>query len=182
MIRDRAMEGDRGEGTGTTAPAAIMGHESSGKASMGVARRIAAVARATPEAIALRAGTARLSYAALDGRANRLANHLRSLGVGHEVPVAICLERSFERTVAKLAVLKAGGAFVPLDPAGPEPRLRFVLHDVAAPVLIGNAGQATALAHDDRTTIVLEQSAAAIAGCPATDPACEPDAAALAYI
>src|SRR5207244_1306607 len=78
--------------------------------------------------------------AALDARANQLARHLRALGVGPEVPVALCLERSSERVVAILGVLKAGGMYVPLDPTYPAERLRFLLHDSAPAVVITNGG------------------------------------------
>jgi amino acid adenylation domain-containing protein len=90
----------------------------------------------TPEAEALVCGHERLSYAELNRRANRLAHHLRGLGVGPEVKVAIFLDRSAELVVAILAVLKAGGAYVPLDPEYPAERVAFMLEDTAAPVLI----------------------------------------------
>ena len=74
-------------------------------------------------------------YAELNARANRLAHHLRALGVGPDARVAICVERSPEMVVALLAVLKAGGAYVPLDPAYPAERLRCMLAD-SAPVAV----------------------------------------------
>ena len=72
----------------------------------------------------------------LNARANRLAHHLRSLGVGPEARVAICLERSFEMVISLLAVLKAGGAYVPLDPFYPEDRLAFMMADSAPKALL----------------------------------------------
>ncbi|HEY0096493.1 MAG TPA: amino acid adenylation domain-containing protein, partial [Archangium sp.] len=77
-----------------------------------------------------------LTYRQLDARANQLAHHLRSLGVGPEVPVALCLERSTDMVVAMLAILKAGGAYVPLDSAYPRERLAFMLADCRPPVLL----------------------------------------------
>ena len=77
-----------------------------------------------------------LTYRELDERANRLANHLVELGAGPGVPVAIYLERSLDMIVATLAVLKAGGAYIPLDTSYPEERLAFMLEDAGAPLLI----------------------------------------------
>ncbi|MFL6193141.1 MAG: amino acid adenylation domain-containing protein, partial [Thermoanaerobaculia bacterium] len=97
-------------------------------------------ARKTPGAVALRFGGSRLTYAELDARAGALAAHLVGAGVGPDRLAALCLERSAEAIVAILAVLKAGGAFVPLDPAYPSERLAFMLEDTAAPVLITRRG------------------------------------------
>ncbi|HYH81345.1 MAG TPA: amino acid adenylation domain-containing protein, partial [Longimicrobium sp.] len=86
----------------------------------------AAQAARTPDASALVFRGQTLAYAAVDARANRLAHHLRGLGVGPEARVGICLERTPELVVSLLAVLKAGGAYVPLDPAYPRERLGFM--------------------------------------------------------
>src|SRR2546425_5095456 len=77
-----------------------------------------------------------ISHAKLNARANKLARHLRKLGVGPEVLVGICLERSIEMVVGLLGILKAGGAYVPLDPAFPKARLAFMLEDSGAPFLL----------------------------------------------
>jgi amino acid adenylation domain-containing protein len=90
----------------------------------------------TPDAIALRFGERIVRYGELDAWANRLAEQLRHLGVGPGVLVALCLERSPEMIAAILGVLKAGGAFVPLDPASPAERFRVVLEDTRAPLLL----------------------------------------------
>ncbi|WP_415835863.1 AMP-binding protein, partial [Corallococcus soli] len=90
----------------------------------------------TPDADAVAFGDMTLSFRQLDTRANQLARHLRSLGVGPEVTVGLCLERSAESIVALLAVLKAGGAFVPLDPSAPAARRSFILEDSRASVLL----------------------------------------------
>ncbi|HET7462771.1 MAG TPA: amino acid adenylation domain-containing protein, partial [Longimicrobium sp.] len=90
----------------------------------------------TPNATAIRFAGAALTYATLDHAANRLANHLRRRGVGPETRVGICLERGSELVVAILAVLKAGGAWVPLDPAYPAERLAFMLADSGASLLL----------------------------------------------
>ncbi|HVF55637.1 MAG TPA: amino acid adenylation domain-containing protein, partial [Pyrinomonadaceae bacterium] len=79
---------------------------------------------------------AELTYAQLNARANQLARHLRARGVGPNVLVALCVERSFEMLVGLLGILKAGGAYVPLDPAYPRERLAFMLRDSGAPLVL----------------------------------------------
>ncbi|MEN8656109.1 amino acid adenylation domain-containing protein [Streptomyces sp. 21So2-11] len=91
---------------------------------------------AQPDAVAVVFGDQELTYAQLNTRANQLAHHLRSLGVGPETLVGVCLERGLDIIVSLLAVLKAGGAYVPLDPDYPTERLAFMLADTAAPVLL----------------------------------------------
>jgi amino acid adenylation domain-containing protein/non-ribosomal peptide synthase protein (TIGR01720 family) len=90
----------------------------------------------TRDSIALVCGESRLSYTCLNARANRLARHLEGLGVRLGSRVAICVERSPEMIVAVLAVLKAGAAYVPLDPAYPFDRLAYVLQDSSCSVLL----------------------------------------------
>ncbi|MFN2633628.1 MAG: condensation domain-containing protein, partial [Thermoanaerobaculia bacterium] len=89
-----------------------------------------------PESTAVEFESARLSYSELNVRSNQLAWHLKTLGVGPDVLVAVCLDRSLEMMVALLGILKAGGAYVPLDPAYPADRLAFMLEDAGAPVLV----------------------------------------------
>ncbi|RMP20113.1 Non-ribosomal peptide synthetase, partial [Pseudomonas coronafaciens pv. atropurpurea] len=108
-----------------------------------------------PQAVAVRFGNQSLDYAALNTQANRLAHHLRGLGVGPDVRVGICLERSLDMLIGVLAVLKAGGAYVPLDPAYPQARLAHMLTDSAPRVL---------LTHDLARPAML----AALAGCAET--------------
>jgi amino acid adenylation domain-containing protein len=98
-----------------------------------------------PDAVAVEHGGSRLSYAELEARASRLAHRLRALGVGPEVRVGICLERSLDLVVALLATLKAGGAYVPLDPAYPTERTAFMLEDSGAAVLVTREGIAARL-------------------------------------
>jgi amino acid adenylation domain-containing protein len=93
-------------------------------------------AELTPDAIAVVHGQESLTYAELNRRANQLANYLRRLGVGAEIRVALCLERGLEMVVSLLAVLKAGGAYVPLDPSYPLERMRHMLEDSQAAVVL----------------------------------------------
>ncbi len=90
----------------------------------------------TPEALALVFETERVSYEELNRRANQLARHLRMLGVGPEVVVGLCVERSPEMVMGLLAILKAGGAYLPLDPAYPQQRVAFMIEDSQAKVLL----------------------------------------------
>jgi amino acid adenylation domain-containing protein len=98
----------------------------------------------TPDAVALVFGEEALSYAELNRRANRLAHHLRGLGVGPEARVGMCVERSLEMVVGVLATLKAGGAYVPLDPGYPAERLRYLLADSAPGVMLTQTSIAAA--------------------------------------
>ncbi|HEY1270474.1 MAG TPA: condensation domain-containing protein, partial [Terriglobales bacterium] len=93
-------------------------------------------AQQTPQANAVSHGDEELTYAELNHRANRLAHYLRKRGVGPEMLVAICMDRSIEMVVAMLGVLKAGGAYLPLDPGYPKERIAFILQDAQAPVLL----------------------------------------------
>lgn len=90
----------------------------------------------TPDAIALHFKDEQVTYGELNRRANQLAHYLRKRGVGAEVPVGICLERSIEMVVALFGILKAGGAYVPLDPTYPQERLAFLLGDTQMPILL----------------------------------------------
>ena len=89
-----------------------------------------------PQAVALIFEDRRLTYAELNKRANQLAHFLRSLGVGPEVPVGVFMERSPEMIVALLGVLKAGGAYAPLDPACPRSRLAFTIEDIKIALIL----------------------------------------------
>jgi non-ribosomal peptide synthetase component F len=89
-------------------------------------------AAGAPEAVAVAHQGRQLSYGELNARANRLAHHLRKLGVEPDARVALCAERSLDMVVGLLAILKAGGAYVPLDPAYPIERLTYMLEDSAA--------------------------------------------------
>ncbi|HXM71028.1 MAG TPA: amino acid adenylation domain-containing protein, partial [Thermoanaerobaculia bacterium] len=93
-------------------------------------------AAASPDRLAVVFEGEHLTYRQLDDRANRLAHYLRRLGVGPEVLVGICLERSLDLVIGLLGILKAGGAYVPLDPSYPRPRLEYMLEDSRVPVVL----------------------------------------------
>jgi amino acid adenylation domain-containing protein len=90
----------------------------------------------SPTATAIEAGGATIGYGELNARANRLARYLRALGVGPDRPVALCMDRTAAAIEAVLAVLKAGGAYLPLDPMQPEARLSFVLGDAQTRIVL----------------------------------------------
>ncbi len=110
---------------------------------------------AKPEAVALVCGGERLTYAELNARANRLARHLRACGVGAETRVGVLLEREAWAAVALLGVLKAGGAWVALDPEYPPQRLAFMLEDAGCSVLLTTTRLAETLsAHGARLVLL----------------------------
>ena len=135
----------------------------------------AQVAR-TPEAPAVVCGDERLSYAALNERANRLAHMLRAEGVGPETIVGLCLERSVTLVVGLLGILKAGGAYLPLDPDYPADRLARMLDD-AAPFCVLSAGAAVSALPTG--IAVLDLDGAELAARLAAQPGDNPDRAAV---
>ena len=132
-----------------------------------------AQARRTPEAVALATCDTRLSYAALDRRADELAAVLRARRVGPDTRVGVCLSRDIPMIVAVLGILKAGGAYVPLDPAYPRDRLRYMMSDARMPVVITSAGQLDRLAGSASALLCLDASGAVETadGTPADAPA-----------
>jgi amino acid adenylation domain-containing protein len=112
--------------------------------------------RATPNRIAVISPGEDLSFADLNERANQLAHFLRKQGVGPEVRVAICVERSPEMVVGVLGVLKAGGAFVPIDPSYPTERVSFLIQDSRAPILLTQQRLLGSLPASESTTIALD--------------------------
>jgi len=117
------------------------------------------MASARPRAIAVRAGSAELSYAALDASAAALAAELAELGVGADAAVGVCLPRSVVHVIALLGVLRAGAAILPIDPAWPRERIVGVLDDAGARVVISAPGLAHDLSTDGRTVLVRDPAA-----------------------
>src|SRR5881628_763048 len=115
-----------------------------------VPEQVAARAAEEPDTIALSAGREALTYRELDCRANRLANYLLSIGVGRGSLVGLCLPRSLDMVVGALGIWKAGGTYLPMDPAYPADRLAFMLEDAQAPALITTACLAPRLSSTKR--------------------------------
>ncbi|MGH7826959.1 MAG: non-ribosomal peptide synthetase, partial [Candidatus Binatia bacterium] len=110
----------------------------------------------TPDVVAAVFEGRQLTYRELNSRANRLAHYLIKLGVGPDVPVTLSVERSLEMLVGVLGILKAGAAYVPLDPAYPPERLVFMVDDIRAPVLLTERQFAASLATQHAATISLD--------------------------
>ncbi|WP_210559034.1 MULTISPECIES: non-ribosomal peptide synthetase [unclassified Pseudomonas] len=112
--------------------------------------------RRKPDAIALQSAQGTLTYLELNQRANRLAHHLRELGVQPDSRVAICVERGLDLIVGLLGILKAGGAYVPLDPDYPLERLNYMLQDSAPVALLVHGATRQLLGEPGVTLINLE--------------------------
>ncbi|MBZ4422888.1 non-ribosomal peptide synthase/polyketide synthase [Myxococcus sp. RHST-1-4] len=136
----------------------------------------------TPEALAFKMGAESLTYGELNRRANQLAHHLRSLGVRAETRVGVCLSRSMEQVVSVLAVLKAGGAFLPLEPTHPPERLAFLLGDSQARVVLTSTEHLDRLPASGASIVAVDTDAALIASRPVHDPTPRPHAESLAYV
>ncbi|HEX6904704.1 MAG TPA: amino acid adenylation domain-containing protein [Thermoanaerobaculia bacterium] len=138
-------------------------------------------ARLAPDDPALIADDGTVSFASLDARANRLARHLLALGLAPEARVAVCLERSPELFAALLAILKAGGAYLPLDPDYPPERMRQIVEDAGAVLLVSREALASRLPAGP-ALVLLDRDAGEIAGRSAASPGVEVDPGALAYV
>jgi amino acid adenylation domain-containing protein len=143
---------------------------------------VSAQASGTPDAVAIVAGDQRLSYSELNTRANQLAHLLRSYGVGPDVPVGLCMERSVDLAMAALAILKAGGAYIPLDPSYPSNRLAAFLEDSGTFLLVTQPGLAKQLPAGRWRTIILDADGLTTVDYPSTSPVTETTLGNLAYI
>jgi amino acid adenylation domain-containing protein/thioester reductase-like protein len=126
-------------------------------------------ARRAPEAVAAWFEGRQLTYGELNARSNQLAHHLRWLGVGPDVLVGICVERSLEMVVGLLGILKAGGAYVPLDPDYPAERLSFMLQDAQVAVLVTEQGLLHRLPDHPAPRVCLDRDEGLIAQYPLGD-------------
>jgi amino acid adenylation domain-containing protein len=139
-------------------------------------------AAARPAAVALTCGADSLTYTELNARANRVAVRLRELGVGPDVLVGVHFDRTFDLIVSIVAVLKAGGAYLPLDLACPEDRLAYMLQDSHAPVLLTHSAYADKFAAYGGTLLCLDRERAALEALEARDFACTAGPDHLAYV
>ncbi|NCT42247.1 MAG: amino acid adenylation domain-containing protein [Microcystis aeruginosa G11-09] len=112
----------------------------------------------TPDAVAVVFESQQLTYAELNSRANQLAHYLRSLGVETEVIVGLCVERSLDMIVALFGILKAGAAYLPLDPEYPQARLQFMLEDSQVPLLLTQHSLIDKLPNHQAKTVFLAET------------------------
>ncbi|NEQ97715.1 MAG: amino acid adenylation domain-containing protein, partial [Cyanothece sp. SIO2G6] len=128
----------------------------------------------TPDAIAVVFGGDRLTYRQLNQRANHLAHYLQDLGVKPDQLVGLCVDRSLEMVIGLLGILKAGAAYVPLDPAYPQERLAYMLEDAEAQVLVTHSSVtghlSSGIAWDGMTVVCLDSDWEAIVQYPQSDP------------
>ncbi|HEY9826129.1 MAG TPA: amino acid adenylation domain-containing protein [Stenomitos sp.] len=113
----------------------------------------------TPDAIAVEFGSEQLTYRALNQKANALACYLRTLNVGPETLVGVCLERSLNLIISLLGILKAGGAYLPLDPAYPKERIAYILQDAQVPLLLTTQAYLTSVPTDTMQVVCLDTDA-----------------------
>ena len=136
----------------------------------------------SPEAVAVTCKDTKLTYGELNRKANRLASYLRSLGVGPDVLVGLCMERSVDMVVGLLGVLKAGGAYVPLDPGFPIDRLQFMLEDSGVPILLTQAALAGDMSGYNGKTVCIDSDWGRISKQSDLDPKSLAGADHLAYV
>jgi amino acid adenylation domain-containing protein len=136
----------------------------------------------TPAAVALVFGAQQVTYGELNRRANRLAHHLVGLGAGPGVLVGVGIDRSVDRVVAMLAILKAGAAYVPLDASYPAERLAYMIADTRLPVLLASRARAPIFAEHGARVVILESAAEQIERCAGGDLAREGGGDDLAYV
>lgn len=136
----------------------------------------------SPDSVAVVFEGEQLTYRELNARANQLAHHLRSLGVGPEVLVGICVERSFEMIIGLLGVLKAGGAYVPIDPAYPSERIAYMLDDSRLPVLLTQQKLVASLPEYQARVVCLDADWSEISVMPELPPISDVTSENLAYV
>jgi amino acid adenylation domain-containing protein len=141
-----------------------------------------AQAERTPDTIAAIYGEQRLTYGELNGRANQLAHYLKRQGVGPEVFAGLCMERSLEMVIGILAILKAGGVYVPLDPEYPKERLAYMLEDTGITVILTQESIVDVLPEYDGIIICLDSDSKLIEGETRENPVSDVTSNNLAYV
>ncbi|MBW4594950.1 MAG: amino acid adenylation domain-containing protein [Brasilonema angustatum HA4187-MV1] len=136
----------------------------------------------TPDPVAVVYEEEKLTYYELNCRANQLAHYLKSLGVGADVLVGLCVERSLEMIVGLLGILKAGGAYVPLDPEYPQERLQFLLEDAQISVLLTQQSLLDKLPEHTGQLVCLDIEAHLISQSSQDNPSADVQASNLAYV
>ncbi|HYG82148.1 MAG TPA: amino acid adenylation domain-containing protein, partial [Pyrinomonadaceae bacterium] len=136
----------------------------------------------TPDSVALVFGGGEVTYGQLNERANRLAHHLRALGVGAESRVGLCVGRSAELVVGLLGILKAGGAYVPLDPSYPAERLAWMMEDAGVAALVAEEDAVEELPTFWGPMVFLDSDADLLEACSAENPGATATADGLAYV
>ena len=139
-------------------------------------------ARLAPDAVAVAGLQTQLSYGRLNEEANRLAHHLIAMGVGPEVRVGLCMQRGVEMVIALMGVLKAGAAYVPMDPGYPADRLAYMLEDARSPVLVTHSEVRDKLPSSWVQCVELDTEREAINSYPCSDPEVEVTGENLAYM
>jgi amino acid adenylation domain-containing protein len=137
-------------------------------------------AERSPDAVAIVAGEAWITYGELNAKANKVAHHLRSLGVEAEMKVGLCVLDPIRRMIGLLGILKAGGAYVPLDPSMPPKRLATILDDAAVPVLL--AEEAAGPFEHEAKLVRLDADWSSIEACSRENPSADVSPDNLAYV
>jgi amino acid adenylation domain-containing protein/non-ribosomal peptide synthase protein (TIGR01720 family) len=136
----------------------------------------------SPDAVALVAGDERVTYKVLNERANQLGHYLQSLGVREETPVPLCLNRGIDMIVAILGVMKAGGAYLPIDPKYPANRINFIVADSNAGIVITTAALAGLFNNKEQQLVLLDTDREKISAIPTIATQHALQAGNLAYI
>ncbi len=147
-----------------------------------VTHRVTEHAASSPHALAVRLGSESLTYAEVELRSNQLAEHLRSFGAGPDSLIGIFLERSLASVIASLAVLKAGAAYLPLDPSAPADRLAFMLRDSQVSAVVTREGLADKLVAGSWKVVEVDSDRAKIASYSGQMVDTEANATHLAYV
>ena len=141
-----------------------------------------AQAAATPEAVAVRCGGEHLTYRQLNARSNQVGHYLQSLGARPETLIGLCIDRSLETIIAIVGIIKAGGAYLPLDSSYPEERLLSMVRDAAPPIIVVEDEHRAAFSRTGAQIVSLDRDGEHIARCPESNTVSGAMPASLAYV